>query len=193
MTRRYPAAPLLLLAAAITVSGCAPDTGHIHHIPGSDVPFGLMSVSGRGAASQAPQGPTIQVYLLRAGRLVPVTRRVVVGANVPADAIRSLLDGPTDRDTAKRITTAIPQETHLLSLDLSGDIATVDLSSEFGALGGDSQTEAVAQIVYTITASPYIDAVRFAINGDSIEVPDGTGSLTATPKQRSDYPDLKHR
>lgn len=193
MIRRPGRKLTLLLAAGLMMAGCAPDVGHAHRVPDSKVPFGLMSSGANGEASQAPHGLATKVYLLRDGRLVPTTRRVVGRANVPAEAVRSLLDGTTARDSAKGITTAIPQETHLLSLDVSGRVATVDLSSEFGAVGGESQAQAVAQIVYTTTASPYIGAVRFAINGRPIEVPDGTGSLSATPKQRSDYPDLMPR
>ncbi len=191
MTARRPRWPLVALIAAL-MAGCTPDTGQVHHVRDSDVPFGLMSVSESAGASDVPRGPTAQIYLLRAGRLIPVTRHVV-GANVPAEAMRSLLDGPTDRDARASITSAIPPGTHLLSLDVSGNVATVDLNTEFGAVGGDKQAEAVAQIVYTITASPYVDAVRFNISGRPIEVPDGTGSLSATPKRRADYPALRPR
>ena len=187
-TRRW----LLLSLLVALLAGCAPDTGHVHRVAPSSVPFGLMSISRSSGASDVPRGPTTRVYLLHGGRLKAAVRRIV-GANVPAEAMRSLLAGPTESESAAGLDTAIPPETHLLSLDVSTGIATVDLSTEFGALGGDNQTDAVAQIVYTITASPYIDAVRFDINGRPIEVPDGTGSLSATPKRRDDYPALRPR
>jgi spore germination protein GerM len=72
----------------------------------------------------------------------------------------------------------------------AGNVATVDVSSEFGTVGGSDQVLAVAQIVYTLTSSRYIDSVRFAINGNPTEVPDGSGSLSGTPRTRKDYPRL---
>jgi spore germination protein GerM len=85
------------------------------------------------------------------------------------------------------LTSDVPSGTRLISLDLSGPVATVDLSSPLGTVGGSDQVLAVAQIVYTLTASRYIDSVRFAINGKAIEVPDSSGSLAKTPRGRADY------
>jgi hypothetical protein len=195
VTRRAAAVAAVagaLLVAAAALAGCAPGTGRVHHVPDSDVPFGLMSPTHTGTGSTPPRGPLARIYLLRGDRLAPVSRRVV-GANLPAEAVRELLKGPDPADIARGVSTAVPANTHLLSLDVAGGTATVDLSTEFGALGGDLQTEAVAQIVYTITDSRFVRAVRFAINGKPIEVPDGTGSLSATAMQRSNYPTLAPR
>jgi spore germination protein GerM len=188
MARLWALAVMCLLAG-----GCAPASTHgVHYVSGKDVPFALMSSAPAGTATGIPNGPTTRIYLLRDQRLFPVARQVV-GPNIPADAVRSLLDGPTTADTARGVTSAVPPGTHLLSLDVSAGVATVDLSTEFGSLGGDKQTSAVAQIVYTITASPYINSVLFVINDSPIEVPDGTGSLSSAPRSRDDYPDLVPR
>jgi len=114
----------------------------------------------------------------------------VFGANVPAEAVRLLLTGPEPAEAAHGLTTDIPSGTRLISLDLTGPVAKVDLSAEFGTVGGSEQVLAVAQIVYTLTASRYIDAVSFAISGKPIEVPDGSGSLSRTPRNRQDYRNL---
>jgi spore germination protein GerM len=183
----------LLAAALIVLAGCAPASTHgVHKVPDSAVPFGLMSDTGTSGATQPVRGPTTQVYLIHKGRLVAVARHVI-GSNIPAEALRSLLAGPSPAEIARGTTSEIPLGTHLLSLDVSGRIATVDLSIEFGSLGGDPQTEAVAQIVFTATESPLVTAVRFAINGTAIEVPDGTGSLSSIPRTRGDYRALAPR
>ncbi len=179
-----------LAGVLICLAGCAPASTHgVHKVPDSAVPFGLMSGTGANSATQPVHGPTTHVFLLRNGRLVAVARQVV-GSNVAAEALRSLLAGPSPSEIAGGTTSAIPPGTHMLSLDVSGRIATVDLSTEFGSLGGDPQTDAVAQIVFTATESPLVTAVRFAIDGTAVEVPDGTGSLSSLPRTRRDYREL---
>ena len=77
------------------------------------------------------------------------------------------------------MSSAIPSQTRLVSLDVTGTTAIVDLNSAFGDLGGAQQILAVAQIVYTLTETPAITAVRFAINDTPIDVPDGSGLQAA--------------
>ena len=120
---------------------------------------------------------------------MPAGRRVV-GENVPAEAVRALIVGPTSAESARGLATDVPTQTRLVSLDVAGSVATVDLSGEFVNLWGFDQVLAVAQFVYTLTASRYIDAVRFAIDGKHIEVPDASGSLSARPRDRNDYKPL---
>jgi spore germination protein GerM len=132
------------------------------------------------------------VYLVRDDRLVAADR-VVVGTNVPAEAIRSLLRGPTPDESVAGITTAVPPSTRMLSLDVSDGVATVDLSAEFGTSNGDNQVVAVAQIVFTVTASPYVRAALFSVDGRPIQVPDDTGSLSSVPRSRAEYERLSPR
>jgi spore germination protein GerM len=178
------------VAAAALAAGCGlPTSGHIERMDPSAVPFGLLRTAPPGTPAPAPRGPVTDVYFVQGERLVTAARRVV-GENIPAEAVRLLLAGPTTTEAARGLTSDVPAQTRLISLDLSGPVATVDLSSEFGTVGGSDQVLAVAQIVYTLTASRYIDAVRFAINGKPTEVPDGSGSLAGTPRTRRDYPRL---
>jgi spore germination protein GerM len=129
------------------------------------------------------------VFFVRGDRLVGANRHVS-GDNVPAEAVRLLLAGPLPSEAANGMSSDVPTGTRLISLDLNRSVAAVDMSSEFGSVGGSDQVLAVAQLVYTLTASRYIDAVVFAINGKRIEVPDGSGSLSRAPMRRSDYPRL---
>lgn len=180
-----------LAVAALTATGCGLPAHQVTRLDPDSVPFGLLNTAPPSVPAQG-RGPQATVYLVDGGRLVTVARRVV-GENVPAEAARALMEGPTTAESARGLTTDVPTPTHLISLDLTGSVATVDLSSEFGDLGGSDQVLAVAQFVYTLTASPYIDAVRFAIDGKPIEVPDASGSLSAQPRTRSDYRTLAPR
>ena len=178
------------VAAAVIALGCAacglPATGQTQTIDPSGVPFGLLSPSPAELASPKAQGQPTAVYFVRDDRLVTSLRRVD-GDNAPAEIVRMLLDGPTREEAARNITSDIPEGTRLISLDVVGSIATVDLSEQFGTAGGSDQVLAVAQIVYTLTSTGAVRAVQFAIGGKVIEEPDGSGSLASTPRSRADY------
>lgn len=176
-----------LLVVAMAIGGCGlPTPGGVERVDRQSVPFGLLETTQPGAPTQEPRGPAAPVFFVRDQHLAPISRRVV-GENVPAEAVRLLLEGPTADEAVKGLTTDVPALTRLISLDLSDHVVTVDFTSEFGTVGGNDQVLAVAQLVYTLTASRYIDSVRFAINGKPTEVPDGSGSLSNAPRTRQDY------
>jgi spore germination protein GerM len=176
-----------LLALALAAGGCGlPAPGDVDRVDPATVPFGLLDTTAPGAPTAAPRGPVAQVFFVRDQRLVAIPRRVV-GENVPSEAVRLLLEGPTAVEAAAGVTSDVPARTRLISLDLTGHVVTVDFTDEFGTVGGSDQVLAVAQLVYTLTASRYIESVRFAINGKPTEVPNGSGSLSSAPRTRHDY------
>jgi spore germination protein GerM len=178
--RRVVATILLLGAAA----GCGLPSDSLQQIDPANVPSGLLRVNA--SATPTPVGPAARVYFVVGARLIPEIRRVV-GLNVPSESLRALLLGPSATESAAGVASEIPPETRLISLDLRGKVALVDLGTDFGSAGGSQQVLAVAQIVYTLTASRLIKAVEFSIDGRRIEVPDGSGSLSTAPRTRADY------
>jgi hypothetical protein len=179
------AAVVVVVALAATACGLPADR-QPRSIDASSVPFGLLAPSAH--STGAPfVGPVQSLYFVRGSRLVARKQHVPVGPNVPEQAVRSLLVGPTPQAIRAGDATSIPSQTRLISLDLTGSLALVDLSKEFAAVGGTDQLLAVAQIVLTLTGSPEIRSVLFDIQGRRIEVPDGHGSLSSTPQSASDY------
>lgn len=175
-----------LVALFATATGCGvPMSGSPERIAPSSVPYGLLAPSST-AAPLADTGRAVPIFLVTGDRLVAVVRHVT-GSNVPARTLSTLLLGPTPPEIARGYRSAIPSQTRLISLDVNGRVATVDLTSAFGSLGGSDQVLAVAQIVFTLTASPRIRAVQFAIGDRTVEVPDGRGSLDTAPRTREDY------
>jgi spore germination protein GerM len=176
----------LALLALLAVSSCGlPMAGQAHRIDRSTVPYGLLA--SQPATPTTPKaGPQVAIYLVDGDHLV-ARQRQITGLNEPAEALRSLLVGPTPEESAHGLTSDIPAQTRLYSLDLDGTVARVDLSAPFGAAGGSQQVLAIAQIVYTVTASRYIDAVRFSLSGRPIEVPNGSGSLAPGARTRADF------
>ncbi len=73
---------------------------------------------------------------------------------------------------------------------LLGGIARVDLGPAVSALPGGEQLLAVAQIVCTLTGRPGVGQVSFTLEGASLAVPKGDGSLVTSPVARDDYASL---
>jgi hypothetical protein len=177
---------LLALLALLAVAACGvPVSGQAHRVDPSSVPYDLLSTTPPTAPTSAA-GPTAQIYLVSGDHLVARSRHIT-GLNIPAEALRSLLVGPTPAESRHGLTSDVPAQTRLLSLDLNGSVARVDLSPTFGIAGGSQQVLAIAQIVFTVTASHYIDGVTFAVDGRPIDVPNGSGSLTRGVKTRADF------
>lgn len=178
---------LATLAAAGVVAGCGVPVGSgPARIDPSTVPYGLLNESGTAAPDEL-FGRAVPIFLVDRDRLVSVTRHVN-GSNVAQRSLGALLLGPTAIEASRGYRTAIPPDVRLISLDYVGDkTASVDLTPAFGAISGSDQVLAVAQIVYTLTASSHIRAVVFAVADKPVAVPDGDGTLDTAPRTRADY------
>jgi germination protein M len=141
--RSLGALSLLLLVLA---AGCG----------GDDDSAGTTGPGTTVTETDTPSIPTetakeLTIYLLRDGKVAPVSRTVVTGRGVGAAALRELLKGPSADD--KGLRTAIPPGTELRSLAIAGGVASVELSKPL------PQDDAVAQVVYTLTRFPTVKQV----------------------------------
>jgi germination protein M len=101
-------------------------------------------------------------------------------------ALEALLAGPESGDG--KVTTAIPSGTRLLGLTVDEGIATVDLSSEYESGGGSSSVMMrLAQVVFTLTQFPTVDAVAFEIEGRPVDVFSSEGLVLDGPQERRDF------
>jgi hypothetical protein len=152
---------------------------------------GSTTTTGPGSpTTQPPAAATevfVDVYLIDGESAVPVTR-TVEAPSVAANAIRSLIDGPTDIDEGSGLSSAVPPDTLLLGLDIDDGLATVDLSREFEAGGGSfSMFARLAQVVYTLTQFPTVDRVAFRLDGEPVTTFSGEGIVFDGPVDNDDY------
>ena len=143
------------------------------------------------AGSTTTAAPTdqhqVRAYFLRDEKVGPVARQVT-GDEVAAGALEGLLSGPTADEEEIGFTSTIPDGTELLGVDIEGRVATVDLSEEFGSGGGSlSMMGRVAQVVFTVTQFPTVDAVDFEIAGEPVTALGGEGLLIGEPQTRADW------
>ncbi len=87
--------------------------------------------------------------------------RVESSAQLAETLMQELLKGPSD-ETLKN---PLPAGTTLLSLELSGGRAVVDLSSHYGTLSGVALTLADSAIAMTLSQVPEISAVQITVRG----------------------------
>jgi germination protein M len=134
---------------------------------------------------------TVDAYFIGGEKIAAASRTIAKTQGAGAAAMRLLLEGPSGMETEGGMTTAIPEGTTLLGLDIKNGIATVDLSKEYGSGGGSlSMMMRLAQVVFTLTQFPTVQGVNFALDGKPISVLGGEGIIIDHPMTRADYEDL---
>lgn len=207
---------LSLLATLAVVAACGPGTGDLGTVappppttaPSIDVPSpeptagGTPSPTPDGSAAPSPTASPAETTTIRAyfflgslthdGGLAPVLREIPKTQAVGAAAMNALLAGPSEAELTARpaMSTTVPEGTRFLGLTIEDGIATVDLSREFGSGGGTASVLGrLAQVVYTLTQFPTVDAVRFELDGEPVTVFSGEGVILEHPVGRADYTD----
>ncbi len=174
--------------------------------PASASPATATPSASPGASPAASAGPTtapstspaatttVRVYLFQpdpAGgdaHLVPVSRTVPATRAVATAAVRELLAGPASEEHG--LVTMIPSGSKLLGITIDGSVATVDLTGTFESGGGSaSMLGRLAQLVYTATQFPTVDAVRLRLDGQPVESIGGEGVIVGAGLGRADGTD----
>ena len=169
-----------LMVAAVALTGCR--QSGVTVIPASDLPqdvFGSPSPSQPGAV---PEQGTI--YLVRDGRLVPLTVPLPRLATMPQALMQALVTS----DPPGELKTAVPTNTQLIDVGVSSGTAVVDLTGEFErSAPGRVLALRVAQVVYTLTEAPGVTEVQLAIEGNVAAVVTGSEQLVERAVTRNDY------
>lgn len=114
------------------------------------------------SAGAAERVTRADVWFVKQGKPFAVKRSV---AGV-AGAMRALLAGPTPRERARGVTTAIPSKTPLLRAEVAHRIVTIDVGGRFAmGLDAGSLTARVGQLVRTARALPGVKAVKVRVEG----------------------------
>jgi len=200
MKRKVPAlAALFVLAALLIGCGSADDVkdgGPVSTQPGpatTVAPGGSTTTSDGQTTTTTAPGEAIQlsVYFTMNEKVAATHRQVPYTKEVAKAAMEELLKGPNAEEKEVGMFTTIPADTLFLGLAVNDKIATVDLSKEYESGGGTlSMSLRLAQVVYTLTQFPTIDAVQFKLDGEPVEVFGGEGLILDHPGSRADYEEL---
>lgn len=195
-TRRWPTresrplrAAVLVVTLAFGLSSCgiAADSSPTF-VNKKSVPFGLLRPSPTTTLA-TPPGEYVTIYLEGPKRLVAVSRNLPAPVTVGA-VLHALGDGPTSQQAAEGLQSPISTASPITLWRAGSTTVTVSVSSTFTKLAEEDQTIAVAQLVYTLTALPGVDAVRVRIDGKRAKVPTAKGTLSGSALQRSAYATL---
>lgn len=192
MTRIRPPLMAMVAIAVAAATGCGTDTAPIDAgaVPVASTP----PIADDDATVDHPLIETT-VYFTRGDTLVPATRSVPDRGDLTlaaADAVRALIDGPTDDERAAGLGTEIPSGTRLLDLQISDDrIAAVNLSREFETGGATAEVQArlgqVACTLDNVVPLDIADGTRFLLDGRPVEVFSGKGIVLDGPVTCADY------
>ncbi len=198
MTRSRPVIWVFVLAVLALFSAACGEEGEEAGTEDTQPPD---QTSGAPSTQTTVPGETIQarVYLVRGEKVAAAGREIPAPPSAPttalidvppmaANAIQSLLEGTTPEEEEWGLSSAIPQGTELLGLDITGDVATINLSGEFESGGGSlSMQSRVAQVVFTLTGFSGVERVAFLIDGAGVESIGGEGVMVDPPVGRDDF------
>jgi hypothetical protein len=127
--------------------------------------------------------------------LIPVARPYAILEHQVTDPIYESLDFllsgvyPGEEAASPALTSEIPEGSELLGVQVADGVADVDLSARFFSGGdGPDLRGRIAQVVFTLTRLPEIDAVRFWQGGQIVGFDETVG--VSYPVVRADFPDL---
>jgi len=200
--RRQPGRPgrpvravLAVLAVMMAGTACGiPTSGGPTAIAKQDVPFNLLSpASPTTVTSTVPPDVAVPELIFLAastGTVAPVSRYITVPTTLNAtltELLGALLAGPTPTESAAGLESFLSGANTKVSAKVAGGIATVDFSANPIQVVGASQTLAIAQVVFTVTAQPGVTGVVFQIAGQTLDVPTASGATVPGPVDRTSY------
>ena len=181
---------LVLAGAALVAAACSvPEDGQPRALDPSRLPDDLT-------APTEPPEPTplitqeVLIYLIDENNLLSAVARDVASPARPATVLEALFSAPNEAETEQALSTALPAEVEVVSVDVSpsSDLVTVALSSEVfeERLEGETRQLAVAQLVFTATETTGTARFSLWLNDNPVPLPTDSGESDA-PVTRSDF------
>lgn len=188
---------VMLLGAMALLAGCSGRDENGEQTPTAEPTTGTETPTATTEPGESPTAsPTstggdeldLSVFFMRNEKVAPVVRSVERTVATGRAAMEELLKGPNETDQDFGMSTAIPEGTELLGLEINNQVATVDLSEEFESGGGSLSMQArLAQVVYTLTQFPTVDSVIFEIEGERVTAFGGEGIVLENPVGPADF------
>jgi hypothetical protein len=141
-----------------------------------------------GGGSPGTSTTTLSVWFTQGEQVAAVARSVPRVPRIGSAVLEQLLAGPTADEQAAGYGTEIPSTTRLRDLTITDGVAVADFSGDFESGGGTlGLTLRLAQVVCTLDQFPTVAGVRFALDGEVVDVFSGDGLIIDEPVACSDY------
>lgn len=183
----------VVVAALLGACG-VPDDLEAIPLAADPVELGLAVDTTVPASASPPAEPPlgeaeeVTLYFVLDGRIV-ATPRVVTGPVTLNDVTAELATEPARTEGAPRLRTLVAGG-DVLSINLRGGVAQVDLATRLLDLAPTEQRVAIAQIVLALTGRPGVGQVTFTSDRRPIGVIRADGTLTTGPVSRDDFAGL---
>lgn len=178
-----------LAALALAPGGCSigPQDAPVPVAPPETTSTPVEKSAGR----EVPFPVTVQAYFLRGNHLVRLSRTVPRGSGL-RPSLDALTEPLTTAELAEGLRSDLPTSpTQLRGRLVAFGAAEVSVPPGFDRLSVRDQANAVAQLVFTVTANTTAGSLRLVQGGESVPVPDGTGEIVDGPVTREDYFQLR--
>lgn len=201
----------LSILAILSVSACTqaggpekpqtPPDAENNGIPSAEVTMNVPALSSESteatgiAASIVKPDPVkaskdisvgVTLYMVQNNKVVPVNDNLQARTASAELVMKRLLEGPNADQKAQSISSAIPENTKLNSIEMKETIAVVDLSKEFESNADEQSLKMrVSQVVHTLGNLFGVEAVEFKIDGKEVDSL-GSGSLKIKGPQTAD-------
>ena len=192
--RRSGGLALAVLALVLATAACGiPTNGGPTAIAKSNVPSDLLSPASPTSTSTVPPDVAVPELIFLAastGTVAPVSRFITVNTTLNTtltELLGALLIGPTPTESAAGLESYLSGAKTNVTAKVAGGIATVDFTANPIPLVGATQTLAIAQVVFTVTAQPGVTGVVFQIAGVPLDVPTASGATVSGPVDRTSY------
>jgi len=117
-------------------------------------------------------------------------KRAIKATDTPlSDAVKALLEGPSENEIRSKLISLIPRGTKLKGVSMRGSTAIIDFNEAFmyNRFGTEGYTAQLKQIVYTVTAFPSVQDVQILIEGKLVDYLGGEGVFTGKPLSRNSF------
>lgn len=180
---------LLVAGLLVAIAGCGvPVDDSPRAVAPDEIPEELVAAPTTTTAT--PGGGTdAQLFFIEAQEGSSVLRlEETILPDLTARTVLDALVSTVPEDLPEGVTSSIPEGTAILDTSLDDGVLTVDLSEEFEDVSGDLLIQALAQLVFTATASAGVTGgVLFTVEGEERTFPDADGSEITGPALRADY------
>jgi germination protein M len=129
----------------------------------------------------------LAVYFIRGDKVALAHETVPRTVATTRAALEHLFAGPGPAEMASGLSSSIPSDAELIDAAIANRIATIAMRGSFDSDGLHELRLPLAQIVYTVTQFPTVDAVVVELNGSPVEVVGTDGVIVDHPLSRADF------
>ena len=176
------AALAVALALALVAAGC----GFPTEDSSSPLPVNVPTTGESATTDVVMRTEEIDVWFVRDGLLVPLTRQVPAPPDA-ATVAGTVADGVSPAEADRGYRSAVPDPAMVGGAVSARGTATVSLSPAFADVPTGDQVLALGQLVLSLTELRGVGRVRFEIDGEAVAVPLPDGTSTDDVVTRDDF------